>query len=117
MPFEKNNTWGQGRPKARHTILAEKMREAVVDAVNEKLPELLDAKFDLALGHYETKDQKKVYKTAPDANSIQYLLNQVIGKALEKVEMDNPAQREELEKVRENIKQWIIQKEPSAFIS
>lgn len=117
MPFEKGNKLGEGRPKARHTLLAEKMREAVVDAVNAKLPELLDAKFDLALGHKEIIAGEVVYRKAPDANSIQYLLNQVIGKALEKVEMDNPAQREELEKIRENIKQWIIQKEQSVFTS
>lgn len=110
---------GRGRPKAAHTIEAEKARQTLITEVATRLRPILDAKFDLALGHnvmmarefetdkktgekkrtgrwyqvsspYEVEqllngsgrddDYYKIWMKEPDAGSLQYLLNQTIGK-------------------------------------
>jgi hypothetical protein len=68
-------------------------RRKIVEEVNTRLIPLLKAKFDLALGHYEVRENKEgelcdVYFVKPDGNAIQYLLNQTVGKPKETVEID-----------------------------
>lgn len=73
--------------KASHTVDAIEMRKKVIATVEKNLAPLMEAKLDLALGHYEEKADAdgtvRVYKKAPDGNAIQYLLNQGIGKPKE----------------------------------
>ena len=80
---------GAGRKKgcvAAHTLEASKMREYLIERVRQEMDALLEAKFALAKGHYFLGDDGKVYTKSPDSNSIQYLLNQSIGKPKETVE-------------------------------
>lgn len=83
---------GAGRPKGSkggNTIAAEKLREFIIQKVREHVEPLMQAQLDLALGHkklVKTKAGKELaYTISPDRNSIQYLLNQAIGKPRETV--------------------------------
>lgn len=85
---------GAGRPKGtimKHTADAIEMRKKIVETVNKNLTPLLEAKMDLALGHYEEREDKdgaiRVYQKAPDGPAIQYLLNQSVGKPKETMEV------------------------------
>lgn len=83
-----------GRPKAGHTIATEQLRAFVIEQVRQNAQPLLNAKLALALGHKRvvtTRTGKDlIYDEPPDATSIQYLLNQAVGKPTEtlKVEED-----------------------------
>lgn len=86
--FQKGNKWSTGRPKAQHTVSAEKAREVLVKAVVKKMRDLIEAKFDLALGHKILKHKfgkEIIYSVSPDGVSIEYLFNQVVGKPKESV--------------------------------
>lgn len=86
-----------GRPKGSvgtHTLDASEMRKRIIETVNQNLQPLMEAKMDLALGHnFAHMDEKgnlvKVYKKSPDSNSIQYLLNQSVGKPKETMEIQS----------------------------
>lgn len=85
---------GAGRKvgsKANHTIEAIAIREKLVETVNKNLEPLLTAKLDLTLGHFveEVKSDgtTRTYFKSPDNNSIQYLLNQTIGKPKESLDV------------------------------
>jgi hypothetical protein len=79
---------GAGRKKAQHTIETEAMRAFIVNKVKENLEPLLAAKLDLALGvRIQGDDGESFYTKAPDPGSIQYLLNQSIGKPTEHVDV------------------------------
>lgn len=103
---------GAGRKKASHTILAEEMRKKLVEEVNKKLPELLEAKFDLALGHQvleiDKEGEERVYTKSPDGNTLRYLLDQVIGKAKENVEFTNPQENDQLREINEKLKGMFV---------
>ena len=82
---------GAGRKRGFKAIQAEKAREFVVKTVAKNLKPLMDAKLDLALGHYKEKllpdgQTAIVYKESPDGNAIRYLLDQTIGKPRETIE-------------------------------
>ncbi len=63
-------------------------RERTQVRVAKKLEKLLDAQIDAATGlHYVTKDGKHVYTKIPDTPTGQYLLNQLIGKPKESIEI------------------------------
>lgn len=63
-------------------------REKTQIRVNKKLDKLLDAQIDAATGlYYVTADGKHVYKKAPETSTGQYLLNQLIGKPKESIEV------------------------------
>ena len=87
--FQKGN---KCRPKAPHTLEREEMRRTIVERIAERLEPLLDAKFDLALGHYRIGSVKngtiRIYRVSPDGNAIQYLFNQAIGKPTETIKVD-----------------------------
>ena len=83
-----------GRPKGFAAKQSEVAREILVKEVMKKLQPLLKAKFDLALGHYKAITDKEgkvinAYLTDPDSGAIQFLINQVIGKAKETLELDH----------------------------
>lgn len=63
-------------------------RERTQLRVTKKLEKLLDAQIDLATGlYYVTADGKHVYKQKPDGGRGEYLLNQLIGKPKESIEV------------------------------
>jgi hypothetical protein len=80
-----------GRPKARHTLQAEQARAYVISRVVNDLLPIMDAQIDAAKGlWYEeiTKEGKRrIYKAKPDIFAGKNLLDQVIGKAKETVEV------------------------------
>ncbi len=71
------------------------MRQLLVEQVYDQFGELMQAKFDLAKGHWEyvehfnetsrKKETIRVYKTSPDAKSLEYLIDQVVGKPTSKI--------------------------------
>ena len=91
MPFQKGNKLSRGRPKAGHTISAEKAREVLVREVTNRMEDLLKAKFALALGHKRVKTtptgKEIIYSISPDGSSIEYLFNQAIGRPKETTEL------------------------------
>lgn len=92
MPFQKGNKLSNGRPVAQHTLAKEEARRIVIRKVHDNLLPILDAKLDLALGHYRVGNVKgstiRIYKVSPDGNAIQYLLNQTIDKPTESIKVD-----------------------------
>ena len=65
-------------------------RERVIHKVNKKLDKLIDAQVDLATGlYYVTTDGKHVYTKPPNGSTGEYLLNQLIGKPKENIEIKN----------------------------
>ncbi len=82
--------------KAAHTIQAETTREYFVTRVTEELEPIATAQIEAAKGIYveeidqETGDRIRVYRRAPDIKAGEYLLNQVVGKAKETVEVHSP---------------------------
>lgn len=105
-----------GRPKgsiSETTRIANKLREKLAQEVEKRWPELQRASFDAALGHYfeetDKEGNKFIYRKSPDINAIKYLKDQVIGKAKETVELDNPMQNEQLNELSDTIHEWINQ--------
>lgn len=82
---------GAGRKKGIAAITADKMRDFVVKEIAKKIPNILEAKFDLALGHKVLRKtptgSEFVYLESPDGNALRYLLDQGIGKPKESVEI------------------------------
>lgn len=87
---------GSGRPKATHTIQSENMRKFVIDEISKKMSPILQAQIDAAIGiSVSVKDKVtgkivKTYLKAPDTTVGQYLLNQVIGKPKETLDLNTP---------------------------
>ena len=94
MPGETSRQNGKkgGRPKgsvSQETELRLEIKKQLVELAHEKTPELFDAQLDLALGHYrEDPELGRVYLQPPDPKAIQWLLNQVIGKAMNQSQID-----------------------------
>ena len=84
---------GQGRKRGYKSIAAEKAREHLAKRIAQVWDPLINAKIDLALGHKQiivskiTGQPVDAYMTAPDASSVQYLMNQQVGRPTEKVEV------------------------------
>ena len=68
---------GAGRRK-----LTESERQAL-DRVRGRLPELLDALLDRALGHRYQDAAGRVYTAAPDIRAAIYLIDRAVGKVRE----------------------------------
>lgn len=65
-----------------------KAREDILLQIDSKKDKLLQAQIDAATGfYYTTADGKHVYTQKPDTGASEYLLNQLIGKAKESVEV------------------------------
>ena len=63
-------------------------REEVIKQINKNKKEILHAQIESAKGlHYETQDGKTVYQKAPNLPTGEYLLNQLIGKPTESLEI------------------------------
>lgn len=99
-----------GRPKGSISEATRKkyiMRQILVEKVHEEIEDLLSAKFDLAKGHYmyvtkhdpETGKEivERIYKKAPDGKSLEYLLDQVIGKPTTPIEFSESNNVEDIE--------------------
>jgi ribosomal protein S4E len=90
---------GAGKPKgykASHTLTTQETRKNIIKMISERTEELMAAKLALALGHIkattnESGDIKQIYTVSPDGNAIQYLLNQVIGKPTETIQVKDEA--------------------------
>lgn len=82
---------GAGRKKARHTIQAEEARKFVINEIAKDLQPILTAQKDVALGlYYEKIDSGgkiRVYRKEPEARTGEYLLNQIIGKPKETLDV------------------------------
>ena len=83
---------GAGRKKGLASIKAEEARKYMVDRVAGELEPILAAQIELAKGaYYETVDdngKRIVYRKLPDARVSTYLLNQLVGRAKETVDMN-----------------------------
>lgn len=62
-------------------------REHVIRKIFNKKDKLLDAQIDAATGMHMMVDGKRMYQKAPDRASGEYLLNQLIGKPTESLEI------------------------------
>lgn len=103
-----------GRPKgsiSKTTQLKRLMRQILVQKVHDEFGDLMAAKFDLAKGHwvYITEIDpatgkevvKRVYKQSPDAKSLEYLIDQVIGKPTAKYAMEEAEDLDNIEVTEE----------------
>lgn len=76
---------GAGRPRAGHTLAAEKARQVITETVVERLAPLLEAAFDLAMGHNYEKtmpdgETTVVYTKSPNGEAIRDLFDRAFGK-------------------------------------
>ena len=63
-------------------------RDFVVTAIAAKKRKLIEAQLDVAIGYnYVDEKGKKIYTKQPNASTGEYLLNQLIGKPKESIEV------------------------------
>jgi deoxyribodipyrimidine photolyase-like uncharacterized protein len=93
-----------GRPKgaiSETTRIALKLREKLAQEVEKRFPDLKVAMFDSALGHYikeTTSDgDERIYRKSPDTNMLKYLGDQIVGKAKDTIEVNNPKENEAIQ--------------------
>lgn len=83
---------GAGRKRGLASIKAEEARKYAVTRIAEELEPILTGQIELAKGsYYETEDEngeKVVYRQLPDPRVAAFLLNQVIGKPKETMDMN-----------------------------
>lgn len=85
---------GGARPGAGRKPKDEKFKLPILKAerrIADKLPYLIDKQFELADGvlvERETQEGVVVYRTPPDRQAIEYLLNRIMGKPTERREQD-----------------------------
>lgn len=94
---------GAGRPKGFKALAAEQARAHMAKRIADELDPILDAQIESAKGlHYETKD-KKVFTREPDVAAGKYLVDQLVGKAKESVDVTTKGDKigESDEKVKE----------------
>jgi len=84
---------GAGRKKANHTIASEKAREYLITSIVEHLAPIVSAQIESAKGLSYIGKQGKIYTKLPDTRVGEYLLNQVVGKAKENIEMGGDVQK------------------------
>ena len=104
-----------GRPKgsvSEATKIGIELRKKLAQAVQKRWKEIEQANFSLALGHYQEKtvgdDEVIVYKTPPDPTMLKYLGDQVIGKAKDTLEIDNPNENQGLKEINDKLKSMYI---------
>lgn len=87
---------GGARPGAGRKPRSEKFATPIADGerrIADRLPWLIDKEFELATGvmvQEVTKDGKVIYQTPPDRQAIEYLINRVMGKPVERKEVSGP---------------------------
>lgn len=82
---------GGKRPGAGRKPKAEKFQQPIAEGesrIADRLPWLIDKQFELAEGVWREETSatgaRIVYKTPPDRQAIEYLINRVMGKPTEK---------------------------------
>lgn len=85
---------GGARPGAGRKPKAAKYATPIATAeqrIADRLPWLIDTLFELANGvavQELTKDGRSVYQTPPDRQALEYLINRVMGKPVEKKDVN-----------------------------
>ncbi len=75
-----------GAKPTKHTVAV--AREEIVEEINRNKKELLKAQIESAKGlHYINAEGKVVYTKVPNTAAGEYLLNQLIGKPKESIEI------------------------------
>lgn len=86
---------GGGRPKGTSAVAENKLesKKFVVKRIYKKKDRITDALIDAATGlYYHDPDKGHVYQKKPDTNVGEYLINQLIGKPKESVEITDDRQ-------------------------
>ena len=83
---------GAGRPVSSATLKTQQMRKIMVDELHKRFKPLMRAQLDAAMGvtteHYDAKKGDYYYKEhEPNNQAFKTILEQVHGRATEKVEM------------------------------
>ena len=83
-----------GRPRGslgKTALIGMEIRKQLAERVRKQYDKLMKAKMDLALGHLvqdiNEDGQQRIYEKSPDGKAIEYLFDQTIGKAAQKVEV------------------------------
>ncbi len=75
------------------------MKKEWIEQVHQEANRIFRAQLDLALGHYrEVRTAQgviRVYKQPPNARAIEWILEQVWGKATQRVEVEGELEREQ----------------------
>jgi hypothetical protein len=83
---------GAGRKKGMASIKAEEARKYMISRITEELEPILTGQIELAKGLYhETTDdegKRRVYHQPPDSRVAAYLLNQLVGRPKETLDMN-----------------------------
>lgn len=80
---------GAGRPKGMSAIISERARSFALEKIEKELEPIIDASIALAKGIYVEGEDGKVYKQKPDTQAIKHLVDQIIGKAKESVDLNH----------------------------
>src|SRR5690606_11852628 len=99
MPHKEPTGRKAGRPKGSvqtSTLIARKMKEALIKEVNKELKPIVRAQIDSAKGVYVMKRVKlpngqtidRYYQTKPDVQAAKNLLDQAIGKPQESLKVE-----------------------------
>lgn len=90
------------KPKGR--AASREHHEAIYDKINERLPEIVDAMIDLALGNVEVEGKNgKVYTEPPSLEAQKYLVDRVMGRPLNQSVSDSRQTHD----VSENFEQMV----------
>lgn len=91
-----------GRPSGSEnekTKIRRSMNERWLENVSKVTDQLFMAHLDLALGYYTTKtnpnEEIRVYQRPPDGKAIQWMLEQIWGKAPQSIELEVERQMDE----------------------
>ena len=83
---------GAGRKKGAASIKAEEARKYLNERVAAEIEDIVAGQIELAKGIYsevETDEgYRRIYRKLPDSKAAEYLLNQVIGRAKESIDMN-----------------------------
>lgn len=79
---------GAGRKKGTSSIIADRARQAAMEIIEKELKPILLASIALAKGVFVEGEDGEVYQTKPDVNAIKHLIDQIIGKPKESVDMN-----------------------------
>ncbi len=83
---------GAGRKRGIASIKAEEARKYLVNRIAEELEPILMGQIELAKGAYYEVDgpegKKVIYQKLPDQSASTYLLNQLVGRAKETMDLN-----------------------------
>ena len=90
MPFKKGEKIpGQGgqKGKARGIVTKDIARDRIIFQINKNKDKILKAQIEAAKGMHVMKEGQIIYTKIPDTKMGEYLLNQLIGKPKESLEI------------------------------